>query len=395
MRFEKTRQSLRQHPGPAFGKRPPGVLLPRRPVCEPSGHRRIRRLGRQVRHVKHECTAVFVLKCVANNFPCGHCETSLPRLTTRVLRQELVQWLAKPNRREARAHQDWLDCIKLSQHLSISDRILLRELAELRAGSVHIAPLRQVGPIGKRNVKNRIGIDVLKTVLTQLELIVLHHRIVEQERVRCGADIIFESAKCELRRLHAAADFRTAFEYQAAISSFRQIRGGDQAVVSCPCHHNIEPIRRSRLIAQRQMLHRKRRNCRPLYKSAPRDVAHVPSPATPSSLLPLCSFQNPLASPSRHSCPVHRLRTLRDASSCPSDTAPRSACDAAPIQQQAASRRIAPGWRLPRGNCRASCADSCARDRADSRSCAPEFCRPSNSAKNGAGIASWRRKLRA
>ena len=132
-------------------------------------------------HVEHERAAVFLLEGVTNNFPCRHRQPPLPQLAARLLRQLIVQRFPKSDRRKTCSQQNRFDGVKLRQHFSIGRGIFLRELRELRAGLVQVAPLRQIAAIRKGNVKDRVGVDVLKPVVAKLELVVLDHGIVQQE----------------------------------------------------------------------------------------------------------------------------------------------------------------------------------------------------------------------
>ena len=242
MRLDESRQRLRQHSRTAFGERPSRVLLARCTVSQSPGHRRIRRLCRQVGHIEHERAAVFFLERVANNLPRRHRQPPLPQLSARLLRQLIVQRLAKSNRREAGSHQDWFNRVKLRQHLPVRCRILFRELRELRAGAVHVQPLRQICAISKGDVKDRVGIDVFEPVVAELELVVLDHGVVEQERMGRGTDVVLESLKRQLCGLYASADDWPSLEEQAAITGLRQVGGRNHAVVPRAGNDDVKAI---------------------------------------------------------------------------------------------------------------------------------------------------------
>ena len=181
VRLDEPRQCLRQYSRTALGERPSRMLLTRCTVGQSPRHRRIRWLRRQVGHIEHERAAVFLLERVANDFPCRHRQPPLPQLSARLLRQLIVQRFPKPDGRKTCPKQNRFDGVKLRQHFSIGRGVFLRELRELPAGAVEVPPLGQICAVGKGNVKDRVGIDVFKPVVAELELVVLDHGIVEQE----------------------------------------------------------------------------------------------------------------------------------------------------------------------------------------------------------------------
>src|ERR1700676_5671671 len=79
MRFDETRQRLRQFPRSAFREGSAVALLVERAIGYPAGHRILRRLLRP-RTGQHERAAVLVLEIVADDFPVRHTPAALPKL---------------------------------------------------------------------------------------------------------------------------------------------------------------------------------------------------------------------------------------------------------------------------------------------------------------------------
>ena len=86
-----------------------------------------------------------------------------------------------------------------------------------------------------------------------------------------------ESAQGELRRFYAAADGWAPFQNHAAKSGFRQVRRGDQAVVSGARNDDVETVRGGRTVAPRHSANvsAKRSKRRAFHESTPGDSAHT------------------------------------------------------------------------------------------------------------------------
>src|SRR5580704_12461421 len=99
------------------------MLLPSRCVSEAPRHGSVRRLGREMGHVKQKCAAVVICESVLDEVPRGHGQPALPELASRQFGQLIVYGLAKTNWEETCTEQDGFDGIELGQHLAVSDRI--------------------------------------------------------------------------------------------------------------------------------------------------------------------------------------------------------------------------------------------------------------------------------
>jgi hypothetical protein len=77
--------------------------------------------------------------------------------------------------------------------------ILLVDLGEFRARAFRVAPLRDVGTIEKRHVEDRIGEDVLESVVAEIDFVVADQRILLKAVVRRRAGIVNKSPQGELR----------------------------------------------------------------------------------------------------------------------------------------------------------------------------------------------------
>jgi hypothetical protein len=101
----------------------------------------------------------------------------------------------------------------LGHHPAVCGRILLRELGELLAGTIEVAPLRQVSAIRERDVNHGIGENVFEAVRGKTQFIVAQDRAVLDQDMRRRADIVLESPQRQLRGLDAATDDGAAFQY--------------------------------------------------------------------------------------------------------------------------------------------------------------------------------------
>src|SRR5713226_1780009 len=239
MCLDEVRQRLRQGARASFWKRAALSLLVQRDIGGPARHGILHRLER-IGTAHHERAAVIVFESVAKNFPRRHRQAALPQLSARMFGQTVVDALPKPNRRKRHGIQERLDGFVFRDHSPVSESVLLGELRKFLARALEVAPLRQVTAVGKRHMKNRVGIDVLETIIAELEFVVAQDRVSMDSVVRRRTNVVCKSAQSQVRGLHSAADGRPAFQHQAAIACLSQIRCRDQAVVSRARHHDIE-----------------------------------------------------------------------------------------------------------------------------------------------------------
>src|SRR5882724_10247407 len=96
-----------------------------------------------------------------------------------------------------------------------------------------------------------------------------------------------ETTQRKFRRLHAATDNRPSFEDHTAISSFRQIRSSNQAVVPCARNDDVVLLSHARLTGPQEPLwfHTLAAILRPDSAAASRD--QFPFPIAPPQASPL------------------------------------------------------------------------------------------------------------
>ena len=152
----------------------------------------------------------------------------------------VIYGLSETNRRKSDRIQKRLDGLVFGCHSRVGQSVFFGKFSEFLASAVEVAPLRQVTAVGKRHVKDRIGINVFEAVVPELDLVVAQNRVSVNSVVRRRANVMRESAQSQVRGLHSAANGRPAFEHQAPIPCFRQVSSRNQTVVPGTRHHDIE-----------------------------------------------------------------------------------------------------------------------------------------------------------
>src|SRR5580704_5709347 len=143
----------------------------------------------------------------------------------------VVDGLAESNRRKSDRIQQRFDALIFGYHSREREPVFFREFGKFRAGTVQVAPLCQIGAVGKRHVKNRIGINVFETVIPELKLIVAQNRVSVNPVVRRRAHVVRESAQRQVRGFDPTTHSGSPFKHQAAITCFRQVSSRNQTVV--------------------------------------------------------------------------------------------------------------------------------------------------------------------
>ena len=93
--------------------------------------------------------------------------------------------------------------------------------------------MRERLAVGKDDVRDGIGVDVLEPVLPlQAELVVAEHRIRLDQRVARRADVEREAGNEQLLCRRRAARDLAGIEDQAFVAGLREVRRRDQAVVA-------------------------------------------------------------------------------------------------------------------------------------------------------------------
>ncbi len=153
--------------------------------------------------------------------------------------------------------------------------VLLGNFRNRLAGAIHILPDRDGCAIQKRNVHDRIGLEVFQAVLLQTEFAV--NGASYNIAVHARAKIFFEASQAYFLRLAAAADRRTAFQNEHFVACLCQICRADQTVVPGARDHDIEPVPRrpGRLLTYRWKGRQgERRKRGSLYEYSPTHWAH-------------------------------------------------------------------------------------------------------------------------
>src|SRR5260370_39397136 len=109
--------------------------------------------------------------------------------------QSIVNGSSKANRRKRHRIQERLDSFVFRDHAPVGEPVSLGKFRKLLAGAIEVAPLRQVTAVRKRHVKNGVGINVLETVIPELEFVVAQDRISMDSIVRGRANVVRESAQ--------------------------------------------------------------------------------------------------------------------------------------------------------------------------------------------------------
>src|ERR1035438_3160905 len=154
---------------------------------------------------------MIVLERVAKNFPGGHGETALPKLSVRNFVQTIVEGFAEADGSERVGVEQLLDDFVFVDHAAIGCAIFFGKFGKFCAGAIEIAPLRQVAAVGKRHMKDGIGIDVFEAVVAKSKFVVAKKRIAMNAVVRGRADVVDEPAQSEFGGLDAAAKDGAAF----------------------------------------------------------------------------------------------------------------------------------------------------------------------------------------
>src|ERR1700676_882712 len=195
---------------------------------------------------------MIVLKRIAKNLPGRERQPPLPQFATRMLRQALVDRLSKSYRRERHSIEQRLHGFVFRDHPSVRVSIFFGRLGEFSAGAVKIAPLRQITVVRKRHVKHWIRIDVLESIVPELQFIISQQRIAVNSVVRRRTHVMPESAQRQLRRFYSAAHNRPPFEHHTLIARLCKIRRSDQAVVPRSGNDDVVLLSHSRPVDLRE-----------------------------------------------------------------------------------------------------------------------------------------------
>src|SRR5581483_3950863 len=134
--------------------------------------------------------------------------------------QSIIQRLSKSDRRESSCFQEGLHRFILGEHAPVCCAIFFRKFCKLGTRAVNIPPLRQITAVRKRHMEDRIGLNVLQPVVSQLEFVFAYKRIIKQCSVRGRASIVMEAFQRQLSCFDATPKDWTALEHDASESGF-------------------------------------------------------------------------------------------------------------------------------------------------------------------------------
>jgi hypothetical protein len=141
-------------------------------------------------------------------------------------------------------------------------RVGLVQPRDLRGGAFDVAVHHQTRPVGEGQHDRGIGVHVPQAQSGQSEFVVADRGVGLQQHVRAGAGVVQVPGQRELLGDRVAADDGLLLDHEHLKSGARQVRGGDQGVVSGSDHHHIGGIRHLHHAVLRDPRRRNARNDR-------------------------------------------------------------------------------------------------------------------------------------
>src|SRR6202047_1682979 len=108
----------------------------------------------------------------------------------------VIHGLSETNRRKSDRIQKRFDGLVFGYHSRVGQSVFFGELGKFPAGTVQVAPLCQISAVGKRHVKDRIGINVFAAVISEIDLVVAQNWVSVNPVMRRRAYVVRESAQC-------------------------------------------------------------------------------------------------------------------------------------------------------------------------------------------------------
>ena len=160
----------------------------------------------------------------------------------RKLAEAFLQGRPPADRRVAVGAERALRSVVVLDHPSERVGVAPGELGEFVACAVEASPLGQPSPVRKGDVHHRIRVHVLESVRAELQLVVAQRRACLNEVVRGRARVVEEAGQRQLLGRGIAAHDRPRVEHAALVARTREIRGGDERVVSAARDDDVEGL---------------------------------------------------------------------------------------------------------------------------------------------------------
>jgi hypothetical protein len=246
VRLDVTAQRLRQHARAAARPRDATLMVERLPQQERRTHRLERRRPRLRRHPDQRRDQLLLGERARRQVAVRQhdlAQRALPVAAHRAAEAEAAPQLERAGHVEERVAHHRRE--RMPAHAEVAVRLALRrELRlDLVRGAVEIAPYRETRAILERRVEQRVQIDVVETVLMQLQLFRDGRQPDQDVRTAAQVEAV---ARHDLLRRHRAAHAALLLEHAHALTRLRQVRGRDEAVVTRADDDRVEVAHRRR-----------------------------------------------------------------------------------------------------------------------------------------------------
>src|SRR6266849_1681592 len=214
----------------------------RQRVGEPARARVLRWLQRHERQPEHERACVPVVELAYDYVPGALGGSGQTAPTVGELPEPLLQRRPPADRCVPVRAERALCAVVFTHHPPKRLRIAARELGELCACAIEVSPLSQPGAVGKGDVNDGIGLQVLEPVLAKLQLIVAQRRARLDQIVRRRASVVQEAGQRQFLRRRVTTHDRPRVEHATLEAGVCQVRRGDERIVSASGDDDVKRL---------------------------------------------------------------------------------------------------------------------------------------------------------
>jgi hypothetical protein len=167
------------------------------------------------RHPQHERAGVLVGELASDDLPSRHGVPAQPAGPVGLAGKGGLGRLAESQRGVPGAAEIGRDPAVTCHHPPVGVGVPGAELRELGAGPFLVAPHRQPRSVAERQVRDRVGMQVLEAVVGQADFVAGEHGAGLDQVVRGRAGIVHEAGQGQLLRACVPADILPCLEQQA------------------------------------------------------------------------------------------------------------------------------------------------------------------------------------